>query len=79
MASVLKYMGQIVSESNGNPSSKRWIAFLCFVMYMITWGANLFHGMSIDPIIFDSLMYLIMATLGITGLEKFASRPSGEE
>ena len=55
-------------------SSKRVVTFLAFVLCGIGFLADLFSDFTITPAIFDSMMYIVIAGLGFTGLEKFAPK-----
>jgi hypothetical protein len=37
--------------------------------------ANLFWDYTVDQFMFDAVMYIVIASLGITGAEKFAPKP----
>ena len=74
MNNIIKYVTQVMAEPNGVPSSKRWIVFICTVLVTIGFLANLFGGYKIDPNIFNSVMYVIIGGMGITGAEKFSPK-----
>ena len=59
---------------DGSVSSKRVITFLAFVLCSVGFVANLFWGYKIDEFIYNSMMYVVIAGLGFTGLEKFAPK-----
>jgi hypothetical protein len=69
---IKKYVLRILQDDNGNPSSKRWIALITLVMIIITWFSNLFFHYEITEFIYDSLVWLLVGSMGITGVEKFA-------
>lgn len=70
---MFNYIKQVLSDSNGYPSSKRWIALICFLMVMGSWVADLVYKTTSTEYIFNALIYLIVGCLGITGIEKFAN------
>jgi hypothetical protein len=53
-------------------SSKRVITFLAFLLCASAFIAMIL-GHSIDSKLFDSMMYIVIAGLGFTASEKFAS------
>jgi len=55
-------------------SSKRVVTFLAFVLCATAFLANLFLGKTITPSLFDGMMYIVLAGLGFTASEKFASK-----
>lgn len=58
----------------GDVSSKRVVTFIAFLLCAIGFLSNLFFGFKIDAFIFDAMMYIVVAGLGFTGLEKFAPK-----
>lgn len=54
-------------------SSKRVVTFLAFLFCSIAFFANLFFGYKIDTHIFDGMMYIAVAGLGVTVAERFAA------
>ena len=74
MSKLFGYIHHILADSKGSPSSKRWIAMICFLMIIGSWSADLFYHLTSTEYIFDSLIYLVVGCLGITGIEKFASQ-----
>jgi hypothetical protein len=59
---------------DGSVSSKRVVTFIAFLLCATGFLANLFWGFKIDSNIFNSMMYIVIAGLGFTGLEKFAPK-----
>lgn len=60
---------------NHSISSKRLITFLAFILCAIGFLANLFWGLKIDQPIYDSMMYIVLAGLGVIVAEKFTKKP----
>jgi hypothetical protein len=56
-------------------SSKRVVTFLAFVFCSIAFFANLFFDHDIDSHLFDGMMYIAIAGLGVTAAERFAIKP----
>ena len=76
MKNVLGYIKGILSDSHGNPSSKRVVSVLFAVLIGVAFCANLFYGLQVSDNILDAVMLITVAGLGITGMEKFAPRKS---
>jgi hypothetical protein len=60
--------------TDDNLSSKRVVTFLAFVLCAIAFIANLFWGLKIDAVLFEGMMYIAIAGLGLTASEKFARK-----
>jgi hypothetical protein len=73
MSGFLTYLKNMMSE-NGNPSSKRMVAVVSTLLIAIGYIANLFWDFTIEEFIFNGVMYIVIGTLGITGVEKFAPK-----
>ena len=54
-------------------STKRVITLLAFLMCSVGFIADI-YGYKITPAVFDSMMYIVVAGLGFTASEKFASK-----
>ena len=65
--------------SDGSISSKRVITALAFVLCSIAFLADLFSAYKASPALFDSMMYIVIAGLGFTASEKFASKGKTNE
>lgn len=77
---LINYAKGIMSDNQGNPSSKRAVTLLASLLMTIGFIANLFWDHTVDQFIFESVMYVVIAGLGITGAEKFAPKtPSQDE
>ena len=55
-------------------SSKRIITFLAFVFCSIAFFANLFFDKTVDAAMFEGMIYIAIAGLGVTVTEKFVLR-----
>lgn len=60
---------------NHSVSSRRVITFLAFILCAIGFLANLFWDFKIDQPIYDSMMYIVLAGLGVIVAEKFTKKP----
>ena len=75
MKNVIEYIKNILSDTAGSPSSKRVVTVLFSLLIAVAFVANLFFGYSVDKELIDSVMYIVIAWFGFTGVEKFA--PNG--
>jgi hypothetical protein len=62
---------------NGSISSKRVITFIAFLLCGLNFICNLFWGLAVHSQIYESMIYLTMAGLGVTIAEKFAPTNKG--
>lgn len=74
MGSIKTYVSQVLQDSNGTYSSKRMVTVLAVVLITIGYIANLFWDYTVEQFMFESIMYIVIAGLGITGAEKFAPK-----
>ena len=74
MGSVKKYLHELISDSNGSPSSKRLIIVICTILRATGYIANLFWDYTVEEFMFNSVMYIVIGGMGITGVEKFAPK-----
>ena len=58
---------------NGTVSSKRVVTLFAVVLCAIGFIADI-YGYKITPVLFESMIYLVIAGLGFTASEKFASK-----
>ena len=59
--------------NNGSVSSKRVITLLAFIVCVYGFVADI-HGYKMTPVLFESMIYLVIAGLGFTASEKFAKK-----
>jgi hypothetical protein len=70
----MNWLNSMLSDgTNGSVSSKRVITFLAFIVCIYGFIADI-HGYKITTALFDSMIYLVIAGLGFTASEKFASK-----
>ena len=60
--------------TNDSISSKRVITFLSFLLCAAGFIESTWFGGKIDSNLYNSLMYIVVAGLGFTASEKFASK-----
>lgn len=61
-------------EGENNPSSKRVITFLAFILLAIGFIAELFYEKKLNPQTYDVIMYIVLGGLGFTASEKFTNK-----
>ena len=59
---------------NDSVSSKRVITFLSFLLCAAAFIESTWFGGKVDINLYNSLMYIVVAGLGFTASEKFASK-----
>lgn len=63
-------------EGEQNPSSKRVITFMAFILLAIGYIAEMFFEKNINPQTFETMMYIVIGGLGFTASEKFTNKDS---
>lgn len=72
---MINFLKSLLKDSlDGSWSSKRVVTFSAFILCSIAFMANTFLGKAVSPELFDSMMYIVIAGLGFTASEKFASK-----
>jgi hypothetical protein len=61
-------------EGETNPSSKRVITLMAFLLLAIGFIAELFFEKKVSPQTFDAMMYIVLGGLGFTASEKFTKK-----
>ena len=62
------------SHDDNAISSKRVIAFIAFICCITAFFVDLFTDYNVTQGVFDGMMWIVIAGLGFTGLEKFAGK-----
>ncbi len=71
----MDYFKQIMQDSTGSPSSKRWITVLFALALCGAFITSIVMGTkAADPEIVHAVMYVIITGLGMSGAEKFAPK-----
>jgi hypothetical protein len=60
--------------ADGTWSSKRVVTFAAFCFCSIAFFANLFFGYEVHEYMFEGMMFIAIAGLGVTVTERFADR-----
>jgi hypothetical protein len=61
-------------ESESNPSSKRVITFLAFLLCATGFIAEMFFEKRVNPTTYEYMMYIVIGGLGFTASEKFVKK-----
>ena len=71
----MSFMVRMLSgESESNPSSKRVITFLAFLLCATGFIAEMFFEKKVNPTTFEYMMYIVIGGLGFTVTESFAPK-----
>ena len=66
------FFASILKDSNNNTiSSKRVVVFMCVIMMVAGFVANVRYGVEVSEHIYTSIMYVVLVGVGFTGSEKF--------
>lgn len=60
--------------SDDGISSKRAVTIAAFILCAIAFVADLFWDYKVDPNVFEGMMFIAIAGLGVTASEKFAKK-----
>lgn len=72
---MINFIAKMLSgEGEENPSSKRVITFLAFVLLATGFIAELFFERKLNPQTYDVIMYIVLGGLGFTATEKFTNK-----
>ena len=71
---MLFIVKMLSGENEANPSSKRVITFLAFLLVSIGFIAELFFEKKVSPQTFGAMMYIVLGGLGFTASEKFTKK-----
>ena len=71
----MNFLSKMLSgEGENNPSSKRMITFLAFLLLATGFIAEMFFEKRVNPQTFDTMMYIVLGGLGFTASEKFVTK-----
>jgi hypothetical protein len=71
----MSWLQSMLSDGvNNTVSSKRVVTLLAFLLCSGAFIADQFIGYKANAHLFDSMMYIVVAGLGFTASEKFASK-----
>jgi hypothetical protein len=66
-------------SSKSDVSSKRFIAFLAFIMMALGFMSNLFFGLKVEEHMFKSMEWIVEIGMGAILLERFSSKKEKEK
>ena len=72
--SFLDFVKGILCAPGGEPSSKRVISVFAALLLGVGFISNLYWDYDVDQFILESVMYVLVASMGISGVEKFIPR-----
>ena len=73
---MFKFIKEIFQDHSDNFSSKRFVTILCVIMMVSAFFGDLIWDVSVPQLMYEAVMYIVVAGLGFTGAEKFADRKS---
>ena len=72
MNSFFKCMKSMLSDVDGQFSSKRVVTMLSFFCLMLAFLVNVFMSIPLEEFVYNGMLYLTAAGLGFTTFEKFS-------
>ena len=69
-----EFIKQMLGGMNGDVSSKRVITFIAFLLVSIAFLSNIFLDIPLKDFVYEGMLYLVAAGMGITALEKFSKK-----
>jgi hypothetical protein len=67
-----KFICTMISDVDGQASSKRFITLCAFFCVVVAFLVNVFMSIPLEEFVFDGMMYLVAAGLGFSTVEKFS-------
>ena len=71
---MMAFLRSMLTDIDGDISSKRVITFLAFLLCSVAFISNIFWKYEVDTKLFEDMMYIVVAGLGFTASEKFTSK-----
>jgi hypothetical protein len=71
---IVNNLKSMLSDGENGLSSKRVVGFLAFVCCAVAFFVDQFTPYKVTPTLFESMMWIVIGALGITGAEKFAKK-----
>lgn len=72
LRSLGTYISTVLKDVDNEYSSKRLVVLIAMASLTTAFFSNLFFDSTIEQFIFDGMMYIVIAGLGIVGAEKFS-------
>jgi hypothetical protein len=70
---IFKYVKEVMKDSDGSYSNKRFITTAAFIFMTIAFFSNLYWGFTVTEYIFNAMATVVMAGLASTVGERFAT------
>jgi hypothetical protein len=75
----MHFLSKMLSgEGEANPSSKRVITFLAFLLLATGFIAEMFFERKVNPTTYEYMMYIVIGGLGFTASEKFTKKDNSK-
>ena len=68
------YLAKILTDVDGQPSSKRLVTLIAFVLISAAFVANIFVEIPLKEYMFEGMLWLAGAGLGFSTVEKFSRK-----
>jgi hypothetical protein len=68
------YLEKILTDVDGQPSSKRLVTLIAFVLISAAFIANIFVEIPLKEYMFEGMLWLAGAGLGFSTVEKFSRK-----
>lgn len=68
------YLGGILQDINGCPSSKRWALIVAIVLICVSWLADLVWRIAVDPAILDAIKWIGSGSAAAVGAEYLGAK-----
>tara|TARA_B100001287_G_C22658236_1_gene518942 strand:- start:871 stop:1122 length:252 start_codon:yes stop_codon:yes gene_type:complete len=68
------YLAKILTDVDGQPSSKRLVTLIAFVLISAAFVANIFTEIPLKEYMFEGMLWLAGAGLGFSTVEKFSRK-----
>lgn len=65
------FLKKVLADVDGNPSSKRVITMISFVLVAFGYVSNIFFDIPLKDFVFEGVLWLTGAGLGFSTLEHF--------
>ena len=70
----MDFFKKMLSDVDGQTSSKRFISFLSFLVMVGSWVGSQFFGKPVEENVLQAFMYIVVVGLCVTAAEKFSKK-----
>ena len=74
MSKLTNYLGKILTDVDGQPSSKRLVTLIAFILISCAFVANIFTEIPLKDYMFEGMLWLAGAGVGFSTVEKFSRK-----